>query len=445
MPEYEPSLWAARMAPCGQALSEEEIRQALLNTLEGRFSRQRLLVLIPDHTRTFPLPFLFRGLLEALHNAQALDFLVALGTHPPLPDNRLHNLLGITSEERASLESGRGFGGSAGSRPPVRLFNHAWDNPGALTSLGTMEKDEIQALAGPYWHPSLPDRVDIRLNRAVLRCDHILIMGPTFPHEVVGFSGGAKYLFPGISGPEMIHATHWLGALIGVVHIIGVADTPVRRMIHAAVRRLSTPVTMIAAVVEGDGLAGLFIGDLYTAWERSAVLSGERHIRWHDRPFRQVLSHVPPMYDELWTAAKAMYKVEPVVDDDGKVVIYAPHLEVVSRVHGQYLYEIGYHTLPYFLAHWDWYRHIPLGVLAHSTHLRGAGVIEGDMEKPRVRVIMASRIPPEDCRRLNLEYLDPATVRPEEWLGREEEGILYVPRAGEILHRLRRKQDGDPL
>ena len=38
--------------------------------------------------------------------------------------------------------------------------------------------------------------------------------GPVFPHEVVGFSGGNKYLFPGVVGPEIIDLSHWLGALI---------------------------------------------------------------------------------------------------------------------------------------------------------------------------------------------------------------------------------------
>jgi hypothetical protein len=55
------------------------------------------------------------------------------------------------------------------------------------------------------------------------------------------------------------------------------------------------------------------------------------------------------MYDELWTGAKAMYKIEPAVAVGGEVVIYAPHLDEVSRVHGKYIYEVGYHILPYFL------------------------------------------------------------------------------------------------
>jgi len=143
------------------------------------------------------------------------------------------------------------------------------------------------------------------------------------------------------------------------------------------------------------------------------------------------------MYDELWTGAKAMYKLEPAVALGGEVIIYAPHLEAVSHVHGKYIYEVGYHILPYFLNDWERFKHIPLGVLAHSTHLRGSGVMENGVEKPNVRVTLASKISAEDCKRLNLGYLDPSTIDIEEWKNRESEGVLYVPKAGEILFRMK--------
>jgi nickel-dependent lactate racemase len=208
-------------------------------------------------------------------------------------------------------------------------------------------------------------------------------------------------------------------------------------MIHAAASRLQTPITLLALVVEGKGLSGLFIGDPLSAWEAAAQLSAQRHICWVDQPFQRVLSCAPSMYDELWTGAKAMYKLEPAVAVGGEVVIYAPHLDVVSHVHGKYIYEVGYHILPYFLNDWERFKNIPLGVLAHSTHLRGSGVLENGIEKPNVRVTLASRISAEDCARLNLGYLDPATLNIEEWKDREDEGILYVPKAGEILYRLK--------
>lgn len=435
------------IAQQGQLLAEKEIIEALDKGLAGKFSGQRILVLIPDHTRSLPLPFLFRSLVDVLHDTRQLDFMVALGTHPGLSDESMNQLVGITAEERSALNAGKGIGSSSVSSlakhplptpfPPVHLLNHAWDDPDTLTVLGVMEQDEIKQLAGDRWHSSLPDRVDIRINKAVLAYDHILILGPTFPHEVVGFSGGAKYLFPGISGPDMINATHWLGALAGVVGTIGIKETPVRAMIHAAAERLKTPVTLIALTVEGYDLSGLFIGDHLSAWRAAADLSAQRHIHWCEKPFQRVLSCAPQMYDELWTAGKAMYKLEPAVAVGGEVVIYAPHLDVVSHVHGKYIYEIGYHILPYFLQDWDRFKHIPLGVLAHSTHVCGSGIIENGIEKPNVRVTLASQVSPEDCARLNLGYLDPASIRIDDWKNREDEGILYVPKAGEILYRLR--------
>jgi hypothetical protein len=73
----------------------------------------------------------------------------------------------------------------------------------------------------------------------------------------------------------MINAAHWLGALAGVVGTIGIKDTPGRAMIHAAASRLQTPVTLVALVVEGKGLSGLFIGDylsfLISHWLRVRI------------------------------------------------------------------------------------------------------------------------------------------------------------------------------
>ena len=406
-------------------LSQDTIHATLAKGLAQKFVGRKVLVLIPDHTRSLPLPLLFRSLVEVLHDTKQLDFMVALGTHPPLSETSLNKLVGISAEERSTTFK------------HVGLLNHEWDRPSALTSLGMIEQDEIKQIAGNNWHSSLPNEVNIRINKAALEYDHILILGPTFPHEVVGFSGGAKYLFPGISGADMINATHWLGALAGVVGTIGIKDTPVRTMIHAAAERLKTPLTLIALVVEGHSLSGLFIGDNLSAWNEAAELSAQRHIRWCEKPFQRVLSCAPSMYDELWTGAKAMYKLEAAVALGGEVVIYAPHLDVVSHVHGKYIYEVGYHILPYFLNDWERFKNIPLGVLAHSTHLRGSGTTENGIERPNVRVTLASKISAEDCAQLNLGYLDPSKINIDEWQDREEEGILYVPKAGEILFRMK--------
>ncbi len=412
-------------ASAGSVLPEKTIRDTFHKGLRGRYTGARVLVLIPDHTRSLPLPFLFRQTVENLHDTENLDFMVALGTHPPLDDAALLKLVGITPEERSE------------NYRHISLLNHAWDREDMLAEIGILDKELIKSVAGDDWHPSLGGDVSVRINRLIDDYDQIIILAPTFPHEVVGFSGGAKYLFPGISGPEMINITHWLAALRTSMKTIGIKNTPVRRLIHEAIRHIRTPVTLVSLVVEGEDLAGIFIGDIIGAWENAASLSSERHITWIDKPYIRVLSRAPEMYDELWTAAKAMYKLEPAVADGGEVIVYAPHLRVISHVHGNEIFKAGYHVRDYFLAQWERFKNIPLGVLAHGTHLRGSGTYKNGVERGRINVRLSSQIPEEECRTLGLGYIDPNDIDIANWKNREDEGILYVPKAGEKLYRVR--------
>ncbi|MDZ7799572.1 MAG: lactate racemase domain-containing protein [Trueperaceae bacterium] len=416
---------ARAVADAGATLPHDRVREALHQAFGGAHDGERVLVLIPDHTRSLPLPMLFRTMVDALDGARELTFMVALGTHPPLEEDRLNDLVGLSAEERQ------------GRYRHVRLENHAWNDPAALTSLGTLPRARIQEIAGDRWHPTLGGDVDVRINRAVVEHDHVIILGPTFPHEVVGFSGGTKYFFPGVSEADMINVTHWLGALGGVRRTIGVADTPVRAMIDAAFELLPTEATLAALVVDGGELAGTFVGAPREAWPEAVALSAQRHVRWVDAPFQRVLSVAPPMYDELWTAGKAMYKLEPALAEGGELIIHAPHLREVSRVHGRWIREIGYHVLPYFLEQWDRFSHVPLGVLAHSTHVRGDGRFEDGVEKPRAQVTLASRIPKDETEALGLGWMDPDAIDVTSFQDREDEGILYVPKAGETLFKVR--------
>ncbi len=418
------ALRAAAVAPTDGVLGDDTVRGVLAEGLEGHHRGESVLVLVPDHTRTAPLPLIVATLNDVLGEAAAVHVLVALGTHPPLDDRSLADLIGLDSIDPTDRH------------PGLTVGNHRWRDDGELVTVGVVTRDELAAIAGPLWHPSLGGDLPLRINRAVLEHDHVIIVGPTFPHEVVGFSGGAKYFFPGVSGPEMIDVSHWLGALSGVVETIGRVDTPTRRLIERAASLIPTPVTLVSMVVVGDArLAGLFVGDLGSAWSQAAALSAARHVRVLERPMGRVLSMAPPMYDELWTAAKAMYKLEPVLADDAELVIFAPHLSVVSRVHGEELARVGYHVLPYFLGQWDRFAGHSRAVLAHSSHVRGAGTYIDGVERPRVRVTLASRVPEGECRALGLGYVDPDSVDVAEWSDREHEGVLVVPRAGEILYR----------
>ena len=75
--------------------------------------------------------------------------------------------------------------------------------------------------------------------------------------------------------------------------------------------------------------------------------------------------------------------------------------------------------------------------MAHSTHVRGIGSFENGLERPRINVTLATQIPKEICLKINLGYRDPDSINPDDWKNREDEGYLYVPKAGEMLYRLK--------
>jgi nickel-dependent lactate racemase len=315
----------------------------------------------------------------------------------------------------------------------TRFFNHEWNNPEALFEVGRLSKADVRELTGGLFEMD----VGVSINRMVQNYDLLVILGPVFPHEVVGFSGGNKYLFPGIAGEEILNFFHWLGAVITNPMIIGSKWTPVRKVVDRAASFLKVERKALCMVVKGHDLAGLYAGTPEGAWEEASDLSRQIHIEFKDKPFHTVLSCAPKMYDDLWVGAKCMYKLEPVVADGGTLIIYAPHITEVSVSHGRLIEELGYHTRDYFLKQWDKFKHYPWGVLAHSTHVRGIGTYENGVEKGRVKVVLATGIPEAICRKINMGWMDYRTINPADYAGREDEGILYVPKAGEILYRLK--------
>ncbi len=175
--------------------------------------------MVPDLTRTAPLPLLLDALWIGWSAVvRGFDVLVALGdasaafrvADRPAAGDRGRATGEVFAACRCSTMTGtttRHWSRSALYRVPRRASCRR-----GLLSL----------------------EVPVRINARVRDYDVLLVLGPVFPHEVVGFSGGNKYFFPGISGPELLNFFHWLGALITNEQIIGVAETPVRRVIDRA-------------------------------------------------------------------------------------------------------------------------------------------------------------------------------------------------------------------
>jgi nickel-dependent lactate racemase len=405
-------------------LTENKISELMATALEERnLTGRRVLVIIPDRTRSGPIGLFFRLFCKLVApRVAALNFLIALGTHPPMSDEAMRQHLGLTALEWENLPGN------------VRVWNHEWWKPEVLATVGKIGADQVEALTAGLIAAEIP----VRLNRLVLNYDQLIICGPVFPHEVVGFSGGSKYLFPGIAGSEIINFTHWLGALQTSYAIIGTKETPVREVIEQAAAMVPISQLAFCFVVRDGVVAGLYIGEPREAWGRAADLSAQCHIIYLNRPAQRVLSIMPEMYDDIWTAAKGMYKVEPVVSEGGEVVIYAPHITALSYTHGDLISRIGYHVRDFFVEQWNSYRALPWAVLAHSTHLRGIGTYDPQrgVETPRIQVTLATGIAHETCARVNLGYANPDTIQPgdSDWTNGSD--TLVVERAGEILYRL---------
>lgn len=402
-------------------LTEAEVREVVQQAAAGwRLAGQRVLLVVPDLTRSCPLGLLFRCVHEAIGAAvKQLDVMIALGTHQPLNEAQINQRMEITAAERA------------GRYGQVRFLNHAWDDPAQLTEVGRLTRADVAQLTDGLFELDIA----VTCNRAVRDYDALIVLGPVFPHEVVGFSGGNKYFFPGISGPEVLHFFHWLGAVITNPRIIGTKWTPVRKVIDRVAAMIPARRLACCMVVEQGGLAGLYAGTPEEAWSAAADLSAQLHVTLTDRAYHTVLSCAPKMYDELWVGAKCMYKLEPALADGAKLIIYAPHIAHVSETHGPLIERIGYHTRDYFLKQWDRFKDIPWGILAHSTHVKGIGTYENGVEQPRVDVILATGIPEATCRKINLGFMDWRSVRVEDYQNREAEGVLHVPKAGEMLYR----------
>lgn len=417
----------SRLSPPGSYLTDEQVRELISEACPtSEFRGKKVILIIPDATRTCPLGILFKGIFDRIGaGAAALDVMVALGTHQPMSEEAICRRLEISLEERREK-----YG-------TVRLFNHEWDNPQTLKYIGTIPAGEIKKLSNGLFSMDVPVNVNCRL----FDYDQVIIVGPVFPHEVVGFSGGNKYLFPGVSGPEVLNFFHWLGAVVTNPMIIGNKYTPVRKVVDHAGSMVAVPKFCFCMVVDHGQLAGLFAGSPEGAWEQASDLSRKLHITYKERPFHTVLSCAPPMYDELWVGGKCMYKLEPVVADGGELIIYAPHIHEISLTHGALIRRIGYHCRDYFLKQWDKYKDVPWGVLAHSTHVRGIGTYEDGAERCRIQVTLATAIPEEVCTEINLGYRDPATINPQAFAHREDEGVLLVPKAGEMLYHLRQRPD----
>lgn len=396
----------------------ETVREALEVIQPG----ERVLAIIPDKTRDDNTHELFPIAAEFLtkRGVASFDALVAQGTHPPMSEAQKLAKIGDAD-----------FRGS--------IFDHCWDKPDELITLGELSADLTRELTGGLIDHAVPVSINKLLAPGVY--DTVLVFGATVPHEVAGFAGGAKYFFPGVAGPELTHTTHWLGALAGIENIIGQVETPTRRLIEAAADLIEARIISLNTVVSrSDGkltMYALFTGDIREAFRRAAEVSRQVHIRFTGRRYRRVVALLDPHYDELWVGGKASYKLGAIIEEGGELIIYAPHLTKLSETHGALIEKYGYAPLESVRDMLGVSQELRenLCIAAHLAHVAYAGRIDAEGKiVPRYQITMASGLDEETCRRVNLGYIDYRTFDYESL--RADPDTLVVADAGRDLYQV---------
>jgi len=412
-------------------LTDQQISTFVTQQLAGTdYEGKSVCLIIPDGTRSVPLPKVLPAIHDALAGrASSVTVLIALGTHAAMSEQAIDVLLGATER------------GAKATYPEWTVVNHAWDDPDQIADLGEISAERIAELTGGLLN-DVPMRVQI--NKLVTESDVNLIVGPVFPHEVVGFSGGNKYFFPGCSVHDVIDISHWVGALITASRIIGALGiTPVRQLVDAASDLIESEKLCFTMDVAAGGadLGAIAYGDPQAAWAAMAKISAQTHITYVEKPYKRIVALVPEMYDDMWTGAKGFYKSEPVCADGGDVIIYAPHITEVAAMHPG-IRDIGYHNIEYFTKQWERFKDHPWGELAHSTHVTGLGTYDPETgeEKQRVNRYFATSISKEECADYNVLHMDPSSLDLDAL--RNDPDTLVIDHAGEVLFRLAADRDG---
>jgi len=416
---------AAFIGGAHQVVSQPDLDAFLTSQLAGfGVDGKSVVLVVPDGTRSCPLPRVMDVVYrELVGRASSLTALIALGTHAYMTPDDLERLFGAEGI------------GLAAKYPGMTVVNHEWKDPANIVDVGTISADEIDRLSGGR----LKQDVRVEVNRLVAQADVSIVIGPVFPHEVVGISGGNKYFIPGCATDEIIDLSHWLGALIGIDDVIGQRGiTPVRAVINAAAELIPTHRLGICLVVKSgtDEIEYVATGELDDAWALSSEVAADSHIEYVDKPFTKVVAMMPTRYADMWTAAKGCYKMQPAMAEGGEVIIYAPHVKALAAQHPQ-VAEIGYHCMDYFLKQWDRFKDVPTAVLAHSTHVRGAGTYDPatGVERDRIKLTLCTQVPREIVEAANAAYLSPAEIDLDAL--RADPDVFVEENAGEVLYRLR--------
>ena len=341
-----------------QGLSREEIREALLKSLEGR-SLKKALIIPPDFTRFHSnAGFITNVYFHALTDRGCqVDILPALGTHVP-----------VTEEEAAAM---------FGDIPFEKFIPHNWRTD--VMRLGEVPASYMEQITDGLWH----DPVSVEINRRVMDDSYDLILSPgqVVPHEVIGMANHAKNLFVGVGGSDMINKSHMVGAVYGMERMMGKDHTPVRKILDYGMEHYlkDRPILFVLTVTTAPGghirTHGLFIGDTRRVLEVAIELAQEKNIDFVDTGIKKCVVYLDPAeFKSTWLGNKSVYRTRMAIADGGELLVLAPGVErfgedpAVDALIRKYGYKGRIHTLEQFEKPENQDLRDNMGAAAHLIH-----------------------------------------------------------------------------
>ena len=297
-----------KTASVEEGLTPEEIKAALLESLEGRTVKHAL-ILPPDFTRFHSnAGYITNVYYHALTERGAtVDILPALGTHVP-----------VTPEQSAAMY---------GDVPYERLIPHNWRTD--VVRLGEVPAEFLEEVTEGIWH----DPVSVEVNRLVMdeKYDLIISPGQVVPHEVIGMANHAKNIFVGVGGSDMINKSHMVGAVYGMERMMGKDHTPVRKVFDYGMEHFlnKRPILFALTVTTAPGgnirTHGLFLGEGRKCLEEAIKLAQEKNIDFVETGMKKCVVYLTPdEFHSTWLGNKAVYRTRMAMADGGELIILAP-------------------------------------------------------------------------------------------------------------------------
>jgi nickel-dependent lactate racemase len=313
-------------------LSAEAVRSALYQALDKLGTRRRVLAVPPDGTRFHSRAGELTQYAHAYYGDRLGCVLPALGTHAAMPPAALTRMFGNI---------------------PQSLFAvHNWRTD--VVGLGELPAAFIREQSGGLVDYTWPAQV----NRLIAEggFDLILSIGQVVPHEVIGMANYNKNILVGTSGPQSIHRSHYLGAVVGMESIMGRADTAVRRVLNRASEEFlrHLPIVYVLTVIgtkqTGELVVrGLFAGDDVECFELAAALSAQVNIQLLDRPIQKAVVYLDPEeFHSTWLGNKAIYRTRMALADGAELIVLGPGVQRFGEdptIDGM-IRRFGYHGTP---------------------------------------------------------------------------------------------------